>query len=71
MSYTKQELFTLLEHMGSHLVFWLGSVLLIYLAFCVVFFVLSVFCSASLDCSFLMSLSVFFNVFSEGCCLRC
>ena len=51
-----------------HSVFFVGSLLLVYLVFCVVFFVLFFFvlCFAlpvSLDCPFLISPSVFSNVY--------
>jgi hypothetical protein len=58
-------------------VFLVGSVLLIFLVFCVVFFVfVFVLClvylmlAVSIDCPFLIALSVFANVYFGVVCIR-
>ena len=67
MSYKKQELLTLCDQLGSSPHCFVGSALLIFLVFCVVFF-LYVVClrpvlAVSLDCPFLITHSVFSNVY--------
>jgi hypothetical protein len=66
LSYKRQELLGLHEHLGSPL-FLVGSVLLIFLVFWYVLFVFLCFVypmlPVSLDCPFLIAFSVFSNVY--------
>jgi len=74
VSYKRHELLALRGRLGSPR-FLVGSVVLIFLAFCVVFFVLFVFVlylvcpmlAVSMDCPFLIASSVFPNLYLNPC----
>ena len=71
VSYEKQELFIILEHLCSPLGIWWDLYWSFFLVFCVVFFVFFIFVkclvcrmlSMALDCSFLIAPSCFSNIY--------